>query len=445
METARSTRHRARSCKPYGQLGLVAHLGAALGALGVLVACGDAAPGTPGVDAGAGAPDSGPPGQSDGGVPPNPPPPPVTDEELSSATGCAGVYNPDQVLDYHLEMAPGDWNALLADQTNSVYFPAELSCADQTSITVGIRRKRSGGAVKVGLKIDVNEIVDGQSYYGLRKLSLENGVSEGTTEDGAEVKDHLAEYLGWRLMQRAAVISSRAAFARIHVNGELLGVYANVEQVDKRFLESRLGDDSGWLYKKSGSEGDGLKTHENDGLVDPYDAYFCFWASGGNDCAVPPEETLTAELPQKLDIDQMLRMGAVNALISNSDAPLIKDNNYYYYDWSQGRVYMPWDLDTTMKEHLDVFATGDIGNGASFADVLFTSWEDDYDTVLTMLLENELSLDTILGEIARAETVAADAFASDPFVSGTMSDAAAALTSYWTTRHAEVTAQVAAH
>jgi hypothetical protein len=51
---------------------------------------------------------------------------------------------------------------------------------------VGIRRKRSGGTVKVGLEIDMNEIVADQSYYGLRKLSLENDVSEGSTGDGAE-------------------------------------------------------------------------------------------------------------------------------------------------------------------------------------------------------------------------------------------------------------------
>src|SRR5690606_38208931 len=141
-------------------------------------------------------------------------------------------------------------------------------------------RKRSGGAVKVGLKIDINQLVPGQTYHGLRKLSMENGVSEGTSEDGAPVSTHVIEHLGWRLMQRAGVVASRAVFARVHVNGDLLGVYVNVEQVDKRFLRSRLGDDDGWLYKKSGSAGDGLKTHENDGLEDPYVAYFCFWLNG---------------------------------------------------------------------------------------------------------------------------------------------------------------------
>jgi spore coat protein CotH len=369
----------------------------------------------------------------------------VSDEELSQATGCAGVFNPDQVLDYYIEMAPGDFTAMLADQTNSIYFPAQLACGDQAPISVGIRRKRSGGTVKVGLKIDVTQLVAGQSYYGLRKLSLENGVSEGSTEDGAEARDYLAEYLGWRLMQRSGAISSRAAFARVHVNAELLGVYVNVEQVDKCFLESRLVDDSGWLYKKSRSDDDGLKTHETDGLVDPYEDYFCFWSNGGGACAAPPAETLAAELPQQLDIDQFLLMGAVNALIANTDSPIFKDNNFYYYDWYQGRVYIPWDLDTAMKDNYDVFAGGGGGSSDIFTAVLFSNWEGDYDAILTGLLAGELTLETILGEIARAETAASDAFASDPYISGTMAGDAESLTAYWTTRHAEVSAQVAAH
>ena len=291
----------------------------------------------------------------------------------------------------------------------------------------------------------MNELVAGQRYHGLRKLSLENGVSEGSNEDGAEARDYLAEYLGWRLMQRAGVLSSRAAFARVHVNGELLGVYINVEQVDKRFLESRLGDDSGWLYKKSGGAGDGLKTHESDGLENPYDDYFCFWRSGGGACAVPPAETLAAELPQRLDIEGFLRMGAVSALIANTDALLFKDNNYYYYDSYQRRAYIPWDLDTTMKTNYDVFAGGVPSGNDMYTAVLLGNWEGDYDAVLTGLLADELSLNTILGEITGAQATAGDAFAGDPYVSGTMADAAESLTSYWTARHAAVSAQAAAH
>jgi spore coat protein H len=297
--------------------------GALLAAL-LMAGCGGGpdGPDDPGVGSDGSVPDGGAIPDGGGGGPS------LSDQELETAQGCPGVYNPDQVLDYYIDIAPADWSALLNDQTNSVYFPASLRCGDEPAITVGVRRKRSGGTSKPGLKVDFNELVPGQAFYGLRKFSLENGVSEGSSEDDTPTSDYLAEYLSWRMMVRSGMVTGRAVFARVFVNDELVGVYVNVEQVDKRFLRHRLGDDTGWLYKKSGGAGDGLKTHENDGLINPYEEYFCFWRSG-NACPVPSAQDLAQDLPSRLNIDQILRYGAVNAIIANADSLLFKDNNYY--------------------------------------------------------------------------------------------------------------------
>src|SRR5688572_22195458 len=42
----------------------------------------------------------------------------ATADGLSTASGCGGVFNVDQVLDYHLTMSAGDFSALKADLTN---------------------------------------------------------------------------------------------------------------------------------------------------------------------------------------------------------------------------------------------------------------------------------------------------------------------------------------
>ncbi|MBI4606321.1 MAG: CotH kinase family protein [Planctomycetes bacterium] len=358
-------------------------------------------------------------------------------DALATAPGCPGVYNPNQVLDYHLELAQGDWSALLADGTNAVYFEAELRCEGEEPITVGVRRKRSGGTDKVGLKIDTNRFVEGQEYHGLHKLSLENGISEGDSE--ASIRDLLAEQISWRIMTLSGAHAGRAALVRLHVNGELLGVYVNVEQVDKVFLRKRLGDDTGWLFKKSGGD-DGWRTRE--GEEDPYEAFFCFWEQGARSCAVPGAGELQDSLPERLHIDRLLRMGGVNMLIGNADGPLAKDNNYYFYDRDGGpRVYLPWDLDTVMKERPDVFSIA-----AKYAEVLFVHWEDDYDRVLTELVEGPLSLEAIHAEIDRALRVAGSALDGDPHLEGDRAAAASSeLKSWWTARHAEVVGQVAAH
>jgi hypothetical protein len=362
-----------------------------------------------------------------------------------TAVGCSGVFNPDQVLEYQITLPPADWQALLADTTYSLYFEAQVACGDEAPLTVGIQRKRSGGAQKVGLKLDTNLFVAGQQFHGLRKLGFENGVSSGSNSDDAGVESVLAEYLAWRLFQRAEVMSSRAAIARVIVNGGEPLAYANVEQVDKRFLKSRLGEDEGWLYKKSGGDGDGLKTHEMDGLENPGASYFCFWIKGGGSCAIPPGEELAATLPERLDIAQMLRLGAVNAILSNTDSPLFKDNNYYYYDDPAGRrTYLPWDLDTTMKGSVHVLDGGVAGGTTMYTDALFSNWRADYIAALELALASGITIETIESELDRALAVAAVTLDADPYLSGSTEDAVASLESWWTERLETVAAHVAA-
>lgn len=369
--------------------------------------------------------------------------PTLSDTELATASGCAGVFNPDQLLTLAFELDPGDLSQVLADTTYSLVVPAVMQCEGEAPLTVGIRRKRSGGREKVGFKIDMNAFAAGQEWYGLKKLSLENGVSEGDTEDGADVHVYVSEYLAWRLMVLSGAVSSRATFVALEVNGAPLGVYVNVEQVDKRFLSERLGDDSGWLYKKSGGVNDGLKTNELGGADNPLDDYFCFWDSG-NGCAAPGSDELLTELPARLDISQFLRFGAVNALMGNADGPLFKDNNYYFYDYASGpRVYIPWDLDTSMKDSASVYAGGGgTGNGSSFDGVLFTHWRDDYTAILDELLDNRFTSAAIQTELDRVSAVAGAAFDADPYVTGSAEDAVASLQQYWAGRLADVRVEV---
>jgi hypothetical protein len=94
---------------------------------------------------------------------------------LDSALGCPGVLNPSQLLDYHLTMSASDWSALKADTTNSRFFPARFRCGDEPELgfEIGIRRKRSGGIDKPGLKIDFNEITpDGRARGRDRRVPL---------------------------------------------------------------------------------------------------------------------------------------------------------------------------------------------------------------------------------------------------------------------------------
>jgi hypothetical protein len=344
---------------------------------------------------------------------------------LAVRTGCSGPFNPGQILDLHLSFAPGDWEALKADSVaNALFFPAYFSCGGDPALAfqVGVRRKRSGSIDKPGIKIDFNYYQAGAEWQTLKKLSLENGISEGGSS--ASVGELVSEYLGWRMMTLSGAHASRSAFVRLFVNGAFVGTYVNVEQVDRRFLRSRLGDDTGWLYKHSGSSGDGYKT--NSTIPNPYEDYLCFWDK--NPCTAPSAEELATYLPEHLDVVQMLRFGGVNAVIANSDAPFVKDNNFIFYDYApqpatHRRVYFPWDLDTTMRGTPPIFG----GPGMTlYTSILFTHWEDDYDALLTELLAGPLQLSAIEGELDGVVAVVE-------------------LKGYWRARHPQLTAELEAH
>jgi hypothetical protein len=411
-----------------------ASMSMAAAALFVLAGCGGGDDDAPGDGDGAGS-DDGSPGGGDGGSYPG------DGDDLDVASGCPGVYNPDQILEYHFETS--GWSTLQNDCSYSTYVEAEMRCGDGPAIQVGMRHKRSGGTDKPGFKVDINHLIAGQAFNSLNKMSFENGISSGQDcggdGDGGGASSLMTEYLAWRIHVLGGQVTGRAAFAKVYVNGDYIGTYVNVEQPDKVFLAKRLGDDDGWLYKVSGGD-DGYKTNET--MANPYEDWFCFLKK--NPCA-PPDD-LESALPAKLDIEQILKVGAANALIGNHDGIMLKLNNYYAYDYASGpRMYFPWDLDSTMSDDYDVF-TGSVSGGTTvFTDVLFAHWEEDYDRILTDWLAGPLSLDAIHGEIDRAVDVAGGAMADDPNGGGSAAAAGSDLKGWWDDRHAQVSQQVAEH
>src|SRR5688500_13708753 len=102
---------------------------------------------------------------------------PPTDEEtppctteceidgLDSTLGCGGVYNPDQVLDYHVTMKASDWTSVKNDTTYETYYPAQFQCGTDAPLPfqIGVRRKRGGDGTKPSIKINFHEYEIGGS------------------------------------------------------------------------------------------------------------------------------------------------------------------------------------------------------------------------------------------------------------------------------------------
>ncbi|MBL7219175.1 MAG: CotH kinase family protein [Phycisphaerae bacterium] len=365
--------------------------------------------------------------------------------------GYENLYDPFQVLNLNFEMDPGDWSTVRNDGDYTEVRPAYFWADDENKIIVSIKRKPNlANGDKIALKIDINEYFDGLRWHGVKKLSLENGYDA----------DAVTEGLAWWLHRQASGTGVTdykpplASWVNVTVNGQLLGMYANVEQVDKTFLRNRDQWVSGetWLYKQGEVGPSELKAGEGDSPIIETLNYSPF-ISGGD--APPPD--YIAEMESLIDMEQMLTVGAIEAFIGNYDGLLTKGKNFFFADYAPGagpepgkRLYQPWDLDAVLGGQ----GTSSIydSKGQKFdayrqyiTDV--PHFRDQYNQIMLDLLNSPMSVEAYTDFLEQLEPVLRDSIMADPDSKiGSTPEAVAShfdsLTDWYTSRHANVLQQV---
>ena len=97
----------------------------------------------------------------------------------ANAQAWPDVFNPFQILTLNLQLSGQDWDTIRFDTTNEIEVPASFWADGETPILVSVRRKSSralpseANPLKIGLKIDINELVDGQKWRGLTKRFMD--------------------------------------------------------------------------------------------------------------------------------------------------------------------------------------------------------------------------------------------------------------------------------
>ena len=357
----------------------------------------------------------------------------ITSAPAAHAQDWPDVFNPFQILTLNMELSPNDWDTIRRDTTNEIEVPAQFWADGEAPILVSVRRKSSralpseSNPVKVGLKIDINELVDGQKWRGLTKVSLENGADSGVVEEG----------LAWNLHRLAAgSYGYEAAFAswiQLRVNGQLIGVYVNAEQRDKQMLRNRglWVDDETWLYEQDDI---GLPVLEEGDGPDPIFDALCYspfnlsgGKKGGGACRTPSDATLAVQLPQLINMNGMLTQGAVDAYADNHDALISHGKNFHFADFSDPagtgkdtrRLYFPWDLDAVFHT-----TTGGIYGSRNSRKVTTSAYQEvilrhptfraQYNQIMLGLLDGPLSVANLHSFLNQTEATLSAALAADP-------------------------------
>ncbi len=281
------------------------------------------------------------------------------------------VFPSDRVPAVEIELAGGLAplvKAYLASGSMD-YVQGSFLFDDEVQTNVGIRIKgslKSGlGQVEDKFSFKVNfDFFEAPHFHEMDSVHLLNDKPDPS---------HMREILASRMYRAMGVPCARSATVTLKANGEDLGVYTLVQEIDKRFLKlwfgTEAGADDGNLYKcvapgcslvyrgdqkkdyviSSCDEPNGcglvLKTNEDDPSLNDYSDLIEFLDLVNN----TPDEAFPEALAAVFDVDLYLRYLAVAVVISDYEGYLGKLDSFFLYHRPDNDLWVliPWDLNKT--------------------------------------------------------------------------------------------------
>ena len=282
-----------------------------------------------------------------------------------SAQTADDVFNVEGLNDIRLVLHSSDWQKLKDNFQDNTYYPADFTWGGVTVRNVGIRSRGLGSRspIKPGLRVDFDKYASGQRFVNLKSLVLDN-----LTQDPSMLK----EVLSMRLFSRLGLPAPREAFVRLYVNNTLVGLYAVVESIDKRFLERVFSQDNGNLFEYDYTYdfnfeylGDDLdrykeifdpKTNESHSTFELFDPIHRMvrTANEASDAA------FEGAMSEFLDLNGFARHVATENFVGENDGWLgyAGMNNFYLYQFGDRPQFqvITWDKDNTfLQSDFDIF------------------------------------------------------------------------------------------
>jgi spore coat protein H len=254
------------------------------------------------------------------------------------------------------------------DASNPVWVPVTIEFEGDTWTSVGLRFKGnsslknswSQGSYKIPLKLDFDEFeddypeIDDQRFYGFKQLSLASNFNDASYSREKVVSEIFSE---------AGVPSAETAFYEVYVDygegPEYFGLYTMVEVIDDTVIETQFEDDSGNVYKPSGSGAsfaagsfsEASFDKETNQDEDDYSDILALYDALHAGTRTTDPATWRANLESVFDVSGFLNYLAVNTVVQNWDTYGLMTHNYYLYnDPTTGQLtWIPWDNNEALK------------------------------------------------------------------------------------------------
>lgn len=284
------------------------------------------------------------------------PGPKVAKASVTPVPATVPLYHLDTVRTYFLDFENANWEKeLMAFKQTDIEVPATLTVDGKVYRNVGTQFRGASSFMMVpeGLKHSLNITVDAwekdQNLLGFRSLNLLNNNGDPS---------HLRAVL-YLMVARDYGPAAQANLAKVVLDGESWGIYANVEQVNKDFIRTWYKTDGGARWKVPGSPGGrgGLEYFGED----PAAYKGTFEIKTKDDPASwnalirltrtlneTPAASLESALRPMLNIDGVLRFLAIDNTLVNTDGYWTRASDYNLYLDPKGVFHViPHDANET--------------------------------------------------------------------------------------------------
>lgn len=268
--------------------------------------------------------------------------------DSAADTYAAHIFQEDTVNEINIEIDEVDWQDMLENPLEEEYHKANVTINGETIGNVAIRTKGNNSLTSVAssdsdrysFKLDFDYYDDNGSYYGLKKLCLNNNYSDNSS---------MREYISYQIMGEMGLDVPECAYSHITVNGEEWGLYLAVEPVDEVFLAEHFADATGDLYKPEGVGGTGADLVYNGDDISAYTGLNLktnLNSSDGKEILALMQALEDGEgLEEVLDVEKALKYIAANVALANFDSYLGNTtHNFYLYEENGRFTIIPWDM-----------------------------------------------------------------------------------------------------
>lgn len=345
----------------------------------------------------------------------------------SSENTVATAFTPTAVNTLSITITDENWQDILDNPLDEEYHETAITFNGVTLDSVAIRTKggsslrsvANSSSDRYSFKVDINEYVSGQKFFGLKKFTLQNSFNDPS---------YMREVIAYELMDEMGVPTPEHAYVNFYVNGELFGLYLMVEAVDGEFIEKHFTNSNGDLYKPDGTGsdllwlGDDIQTYTDINLQTNED-------TTDNGAFINFVESLDKGETSAIEVDTLLRYMSVSTSLSNLDSyhgPLA--HNYYIYDDDGVFSILPWDFNESFgtfamdcngvdvrELYIDEPVSGALSERPLIANVFAEQSNlDTYHSYLTQLINGSLSSDTFNAHVNEIADLIREHVQNDP-------------------------------